>query len=74
MTEFGGLPSLSDSEQSEENSPPAKKKSVTVCSTYEKAKEFAIRTCINQIGWHLWTSPKVIFSNFHICRILTFFV
>jgi len=38
MAEFEGLPNLSESEQNEESSPPAKKKRVAVYFTYEKTK------------------------------------
>jgi len=40
MAQFGGMSNLSESEQDEEKSPPAKKKRVAVYITYEKTKEF----------------------------------
>jgi len=82
MAEFGGLPNLSESEQDEENSPPAKQKRVAVWFTYEKTKEFGnLQSAaeLYQIGWFCIVSTEIdvfslYLSNFHICRILTFFV
>jgi len=78
-TEFGGLSNLSESVKDEENS-PVKKKRVAVYFTYEKTKEFddlQSAAELYQIGWFCMVSTdsdcfSLYFSNFHICRILTF--
>jgi len=54
IAEFGGLPNLSESEQDEENSPPAEWKRVAVHFTYDKTKEFdnlQSAAELYQIGW-----------------------
>jgi len=67
MAKFGGLPTLSESEQDEENSPPAKKRRVAVYFTYKKTKEFdnlQYAAELYQIGWFCMVSSESDFFRF----------